>query len=63
MVNDSLIVNCISDWNKDYKPGPYPQTEKERIAAAKKYNLLPEEYKPYADDGWCFDRINRWQFD
>lgn len=41
----------ILDWNKDYKPGPYPQTEKEREAAARKYNLLPEEYKPYADDG------------
>ena len=24
---------------KDYKPGPYPKTEAERVAAAKKYNL------------------------
>lgn len=40
-----------SDWNKDYKQGPYPQTEEERVAAAKKYNLQPEEYKPYPDDG------------
>lgn len=24
------------------------------MAAAKKYNLLPEEYKPYADDGLGF---------
>lgn len=39
------------DWNKDYKPAPFPQTEAERLAAAKKYNLLPEEYKPYADNG------------
>jgi hypothetical protein len=24
---------------KDYKPGPYPKTEEERLAAAKKYGL------------------------
>ncbi len=24
---------------KDYKPGPYPKTNEERIAAAKKYGL------------------------
>lgn len=24
---------------KDFKPGPYPTTEAERIAAAKKYNM------------------------
>jgi len=45
------IYVSVAGWNKDYKPGPYPQTEKERLAAAKKYYLLPEEYKPYADDG------------
>lgn len=39
------------DWNKDWKPGPYPETEEERKAAAKKYGLLPEDYKPYPDDG------------
>lgn len=38
-------------WNKDWKPGPYPQTPEERAAAAKKYNLSPEEYEPYPDDG------------
>ncbi|ESN98031.1 hypothetical protein HELRODRAFT_84818, partial [Helobdella robusta] len=36
---------------KDWKPGPYPKTEKERLAAAKKYNLVPQDYKPYPDDG------------
>lgn len=41
----------VAGWNKDYKPGPYPKTDKEREAAAKKYYLLPEEYKPYADNG------------
>lgn len=41
----------ILDWNKDFKPSKMPQTKEEHEAAAKKYNLLPEEYKPYADDG------------
>ncbi|XP_014260779.1 NADH dehydrogenase [ubiquinone] 1 beta subcomplex subunit 8, mitochondrial [Cimex lectularius] len=39
-------------WNKDWMPGPYPKTEEERLAAAKKYNLLPQEYKPIDDDGY-----------
>ncbi|KAL5275079.1 NDUFB8 family protein [Megaselia abdita] len=38
-------------WNKDFKPAKYPETEQEKLAAAKKYYLLPEEYKPYANDG------------
>ncbi|BES97118.1 unnamed protein product [Nesidiocoris tenuis] len=40
----------LSHWNKDWKPGAYPKTEEERIAAAKKYNLLPQEYKPIPND-------------
>lgn len=43
-----------TDWNKDYKAAPFPQTDEERLAAAKKYSLLPEEYKPYADTGMGF---------
>ena len=45
------LLNCNLDWNKDWKPGPYPRTEKERIAAAKKYGMRPEDYQPYPDDG------------
>lgn len=30
---------CLAGFAKDYKPGPYPRNEEERIAAAKKYNL------------------------
>lgn len=45
------IARNLAGWNKDYTPGSYPKTEKEREAAAKKYYLLPEEYKPYADNG------------
>lgn len=41
----------VAGWNKDYKPGVFPKTDEERAIAAKKYNLLPEEYKPYADNG------------
>lgn len=41
----------FQDWNKDWKPGPYPKTEAERLAAAKKYGLLPQDYEPYPDDG------------
>ncbi|XP_037038278.1 NADH dehydrogenase [ubiquinone] 1 beta subcomplex subunit 8, mitochondrial [Bradysia coprophila] len=46
-----LYTTTRNHWNKDFKPAPYPKTEEERVAAAKKYNLLPEEYKPYPDDG------------
>merc|ERR1712080_141240 len=38
-------------WNYLWKPGPYPETENERLAAAKKYGLIPEDYKPYPNDG------------
>lgn len=52
MNNNRLSIDSTTtDWNKDYKPAPFPQTDAERAAAAKKYNLLPEEYKPYADTG------------
>lgn len=51
----------IVDWHADYKPGSYPVTEEQRKAAAKRYGMLPEEYKPYPDDGECNDcsRTNR----
>lgn len=45
------VIVISSDWNKDFKPSAYPATKQEREAAAKKYFLLPEEYRPYADDG------------
>ncbi|KAL0275964.1 UNVERIFIED_CONTAM: hypothetical protein PYX00_003660 [Menopon gallinae] len=37
-----------SHWLRDNVPGPFPKTEEEKIAAAKKYGLLREEYEPYA---------------
>ncbi|KAA0195767.1 hypothetical protein HAZT_HAZT006136 [Hyalella azteca] len=47
-------VRSAAHWNDDWKPGPYPKTEAERIAAARKYGLLPEDYEPYPDDGWGY---------
>jgi NADH dehydrogenase (ubiquinone) 1 beta subcomplex subunit 8 len=47
----SQMARTMAYWNKDWKPGPYPRTEKERIAAAKKYGMRPEDYQPYPDDG------------
>ncbi|XP_059471338.1 NADH dehydrogenase [ubiquinone] 1 beta subcomplex subunit 8, mitochondrial [Neocloeon triangulifer] len=45
-------VRSAGGWNKDFAPGPYPKTEEERRAAAKKYGLHPDEYQPYPDDGF-----------
>ena len=41
----------LLDWNKDYKPGPYPRTEEEKLKAAERYGLHPSEYKLYPNDG------------
>ena len=49
-----LIVRTASHWNKDWKPGPYPKTQAEREAAAKKYGIPIEEYQTYPDDGTGF---------
>ncbi|CAH1176184.1 unnamed protein product [Phaedon cochleariae] len=49
--NPILFAAIRNHWNKDYKPAAYPRTENERIAAAEKYQLQPEEYQPYPDDG------------
>lgn len=48
----------ISLLPKDYgdpnlKVGPWPRTKEERERAAKKYNLIPEDYKPFDEcEGW-----------
>jgi len=48
----TTAVKCGGHWNHHWKPGPYPTTDEERAAAAKKYGLLPEDYKPMPDDGF-----------
>jgi NADH dehydrogenase (ubiquinone) 1 beta subcomplex subunit 8 len=45
------VISVRNHWNKDFKPAPFPQTQKEREAAAKKYGIPIEEYEPYPDDG------------
>ncbi|XP_075733127.1 NADH dehydrogenase [ubiquinone] 1 beta subcomplex subunit 8, mitochondrial-like [Rhipicephalus microplus] len=46
-----VITSCrpASYWNKDWRPGPAPQTEEEMRAAAKKYKMLYEDYKVRAE--------------
>lgn len=45
-------TNTPKPWNYLWKPGPYPKTEEEKVAAAKKYGMLREDYEPYPDDGY-----------
>ncbi|PAV62308.1 hypothetical protein WR25_08125 [Diploscapter pachys] len=33
-------------YPRDHKPGPYPETNEERRAAAIKYGMRPEDYQP-----------------
>lgn len=40
-------------WTKDWMPGPPPKTPEERAAAARRYNLIPEDYDTYPEeDAW-----------
>ncbi|OAF64170.1 hypothetical protein A3Q56_08122 [Intoshia linei] len=45
IVQNSSIFRRMAVWNKDIKPGPRPITKEEHLIAAKKYGLLPEDYK------------------
>ena len=45
------MTSLFIDWNEDWKPGKYPETEEQKIAAARRYGLLREDYEPYPDDG------------
>jgi hypothetical protein len=48
----SLTPNNLGAYTKDVKPGPFPKTEEEIKAAALKYGMRPDEYKPMPDDGF-----------
>jgi hypothetical protein len=43
IINDSKFINTSKILNghfpKDVKPGPFPVTEEQRVAAAKKYGM------------------------
>ena len=43
------------DFAHRWKPGKYPETKEEREAAAKKYNLIPEDYEPIGRDSGLGD--------
>lgn len=45
------VVSVRNHWNKDFKPAPYPQTQKEREASAKKYGIPVDKYEVYPDNG------------
>lgn len=54
MVCVDIFAVCrvaASGVSKDILPGPYPKTPEEMAAAAKKYNMTLEDYRPYPDDG------------
>jgi len=44
-------------WNYLWKPGPVPRTEEARLAAAKKYGMIQEDYEnyPVGSDEMCGD--------
>lgn len=48
------VIRGAIFMDEDWMPGPYPKTKAEKLAAAKKYNLLPEEYEPYDPVKWEF---------
>ncbi|XP_038209314.1 NADH dehydrogenase [ubiquinone] 1 beta subcomplex subunit 8, mitochondrial [Zerene cesonia] len=53
VVRKSVGIFCNATrnhWNYQYKPGPFPKSQAEREAAAKKYGLTPEEYQPYPEE-------------
>merc|ERR1712099_152797 len=63
-IQKSVIANgatrsmaSVKPWNYLWKPGPYPETEEERLAAAKKYGLIPEDYKPYPPDAFWNEHV------
>ncbi|CAH8624294.1 unnamed protein product [Schistosoma rodhaini] len=45
------LCRGMAYYHIDWKPKPYPCTKAEREAAAKRYNLLPSDYKPFENDG------------
>lgn len=49
--SNALVCAGVRNYhNTMYKPGPYPKTQAEREASAKKYGMSIEEYEPYPED-------------
>ncbi|KAG9436554.1 NADH dehydrogenase [ubiquinone] 1 beta subcomplex subunit 8, mitochondrial [Apis mellifera carnica] len=47
---EEILQNELSVSQKKYMPGLYPKTKEEMKAAAEKYGLHPDEYKPCDPD-------------
>ena len=47
MVTVKRCMGSPAPWNYLWKPAPYADTEEKRLAAAKKYGMLPEDYQQY----------------
>ena len=46
-----VVLRQASAWHRDWKPAEFPQSEEEKKAAARKYGLIPSDYKAFPDDG------------
>ena len=56
----------VGPWNYIWKPSAkLPQTESEKESVAKKYGLIPEDYKPLKDSGDYpdLDGVSAWDRD
>lgn len=42
-----FAISAVAHADPTHKVGPWPRTKEERERAAKKYNLIPEDYEPY----------------
>jgi len=47
LVTAKRCMGSPAPWNYLWKPAPHADTEEKRLAAAKKYGMLPEDYKQY----------------
>lgn len=54
----STSVPLQATGNPLYEVGPYPKTEADRLRAARKYNLIPEDYQPYPEEEGMGDYPN-----
>ncbi|KAJ8300972.1 hypothetical protein KUTeg_022491 [Tegillarca granosa] len=49
-LSTTRVVNGSKPWYYLYEPDSYPESEKEVEVAAKKYGMVPFDYKPFPRD-------------
>lgn len=49
-ISTTAVLNEHDENDPMLQVGPYPRTKEERERAAKKYNLIPEDYEPYPEE-------------